>query len=366
MKKVPVVIIDPDKINIEDYIISKTVIRRNITKTQRAVLAVEWIFRQKQNDEKKDEELFKIFKIAGKKFGVSKSLISVVFNIKKEASNIFLSLKEGLISYEQALKYYNKKDEVEYTVIEEFSSLPGDLQEYLKKVPFNVQEEIYNKIINSIEVRNAEKFSDIENNFYDNQEIREEIKELTNKYFEAKEKEKKIKEELKQAKKYQEKLENIVQSLRSLIKELNNLNNENNENFKNFDIETADKSELTDLIGKLNELKKKLNMNEDIDIKEIPVKNEADNNISSREDLSRNSELYSHFLNFTAVFNDYAKGRVITILRELNAVDKNTYNQIFYFLNELYDFLEVLFKELSEMAIKSKKIDNADKFLIVK
>ena len=111
-KKVPVEIKNISEEKIKDYILSKSVMRRNISKTQRAVLAVEWIF---SNDFLSDD----LFRQASRKFAVSESIITAVSEIKNSYPEIYKFLRNGSLDYKNAvelIKSYNKK---EYPLIED-------------------------------------------------------------------------------------------------------------------------------------------------------------------------------------------------------------------------------------------------------
>ena len=354
-KKLPATIIKTDKISIEDYIISKTVTRRNISKTQRAALAAEWICKQ---DNCNNDNADRLVKIASKKFGVSRNIISIVYDIKKSIPNIFILLKEGSLSYKDSLKYFLKKDTEEYSLIKEFINLPKNLKEHLRKVPFDIQEEIYQKILNN-NIKTDEQDIDkgVSRDIVNLSEKEHEIRELTDKYINQKEKENKIKQELKQAEKYQEKLENLIMSMRVLVK---NISSEK-ENTDSFLIKPINKAETTDLINEINALKKQLN---DLTLEKDYIVN---NNIESitNDKLLKLKQLYVNFLNFTSVFDDYNVNQVINTLKDVSFIDQKSYNQILYFLSKLYNFLDLLFNEFSIMAINNKRIDKSDKFFII-
>ena len=221
LKKVPVVVVDLKKEEIEEYILLRALKRRNLTPEQKACLAINWIEKQKSSK----ENITNLIKKASKFFSVRKETIYIILKLKSNNPSIFDALKEG------TLTLYEVKE------LDKLINKGFELPNIINKDFILAKEEI-DKIC-------SKKISDI-------QEKELQLREQINKITELEKRQKDIEKKLKNSSKEKTKLKELLSVMYLISKEL--LKEKKNKYNDLAVISPVSDAEITNLLQKVSNI----------------------------------------------------------------------------------------------------------------
>ena len=331
LKKIPAVVVKLNNQNPEDYIISKSVFRRNLSQDQIICIAVDLF-----TGEDKNKNPFCKKNIC-KKFSIKEKIFNKFLELKTENPEIYELIKSGNIDYKTGVEIIKNTGKETYPVIGELEFLPDKLKIFLKKIPPSIQQELFLKIENSHFSRDKEMEFSPEQTQRKTEENAEILKIATD--F-AKEKEENIKnkKELISVKKEKSELEKKCNAYKYLSQELMKKQKEI------FSCSSARSFVIADIMHRINELKSML-VNNTPTLKNVSVKKEVD-----RENMEVLLDLKRELIFYLGTFKDNHLAEFNEIFKKLDFLDSENAKLILELLEKIFIFLDLLFSNINRFS----------------